>query len=203
MRSHSWSLRSIGLHALRSHSQWLCSLRLCALHSHSESLCSFELHARNLDCFALSDFVLRTRVYYNGHFAPSGFALCTRIIGRFAPSSLALCAHILLALLTTFRALRSRKFLTKKSVSQSSRNALKRIEMQKKASPMGLLCRFASSGIMLAFLVASLPQASCFALAFSVASLPRASYVSLLHSQSLSSLELCARILLASLALTF
>ena len=47
---------------------------------------------------------------------------------------------------------------------------------------MGLLGRFAFTGVMLAFLVASLPRASCFALAFSVAQLPRASCFALAFS---------------------
>ena len=54
----------------------------------------------HIDYFALSDFVLCTRVHYKvSHFAPSGFVLRTRILSLFVPSSLVLCAHILLALL--------------------------------------------------------------------------------------------------------
>ena len=48
------------------------------------------------------------------------------LLGRFAPSGFTLCAR------TRFRTSRSRKFSKKISVSQSTQNALKRIEMQKK-----------------------------------------------------------------------
>ena len=94
----------------------LRSLRLCALRSHFKSLSAFECYAHIIDCFALSDFVLSTPVYYIVHcFGPFGFVLCTLILSRFAtsgfalsacipghftPSSFALRAHILLALLT-------------------------------------------------------------------------------------------------------
>ena len=60
-----------------------------------------------------------------GCFAPSGFMLRTHIFCCFAPSGFALPLH-------AYRASRSRKFSKNISVSQSTRNALKRIEMQKK-----------------------------------------------------------------------
>ena len=57
------------------------------------------------------------------------------LLGRFAPSGFALRARIALASRSlrsrAFRASRSRKF-SKKSVSQSTQNALKRVKMQKK-----------------------------------------------------------------------
>ena len=53
----------------------------------------------------------------------------TKLLGHFAPSGFALCARILLASLTRFS--QSQKF-SKKSMSQSAQNALKRIEMQTK-----------------------------------------------------------------------
>ena len=56
-----------------------------------------------------------------GHFAPSGFALCTRIL-------LASLAHISRFALT--------KIFKKKSLSQSIQNVLKRIEMLKKCIPL-------------------------------------------------------------------
>ena len=163
--------------------------------SHSVWLCSFKLHAGILDCFALSDFVLLTRVYYIvGHFAPMGFGLCTRILscfaasgftlcarilGLFAPSSLALSAHILLALLTHVLRFALTNIFEKISVSQSSRNALKNIEMKKKSIALW------------AYSVALLPQALHLH-SWSLCS--PGLHVSHLHSQSLRSLELCARI---------
>ena len=51
LRSHSWSLCSLGLRSLRSHSRLLRSLTLRALHSHSQLL---------LACFIQVRFVLRT-----------------------------------------------------------------------------------------------------------------------------------------------
>ena len=82
-----------------------------------------------------------------GCFAPSGFMLCTRILGRFTPSRFVLNTFILssfpplgLALHARILLQRDMRFaLTKifeKSVSQSTRKALKRIEMQKIFLPL-------------------------------------------------------------------
>ena len=135
--AHSWSLHSIGLFAriLSRFTPSSCVLRT-RIPSRFAPLNLSHLHSR----------LLRSLWLYLSHsqslcilsrFAPSGFALCARILGLFAPSSLALWVHTLLAL-------RSQKFLIK-SVSQLSRNALKRIGMQKKASLVGLLGCFAPS----------------------------------------------------------
>ena len=175
-------------------------------HSHSESLCFFELHARILDCFALSDFVLRTRVYYivchfapSGFalcthilscFAPSGFALCTRILGLFAPSSLALCAHTLLALLTHVLSFYLTKTFEKKCVSIESKCSEKH--------------RNEKSLALWAYSVALLPQAlrlhswSLCSLGLHALHLHSQSlcssglHASHLHYQSLCSLNLCS-----------
>ena len=69
------------------------------------------------------------------------------LLGRFAPSSFALpfsaallpqasCFALALSVPLLLRASRSRKFSKKISVSQSSRNVLKRIEMKKKFTPL-------------------------------------------------------------------
>ena len=54
------------------------------------------------------------------------------LLGRFAPSGFALRARISLTLLARVSRFALTKIFEKKSVSQSTRNALKRIEMQKK-----------------------------------------------------------------------
>ena len=88
--------------------------------------------------FAPSGFALCARIL--SRFAPLGFVLRTCILGRFAPSgfcashshSQSLCSLGLRALHSHPQSLCSLEiFKKKKSVSQSTQNALKRVKMQK------------------------------------------------------------------------
>ena len=58
------------------------------------------------------------------------------LLGRFAPSGLALRARISLASLVRVLRFTLTKIFEKKSVSQSTQNALKRVKMQKKNLPL-------------------------------------------------------------------
>ena len=77
--------------------------------------------------------MLRTSIL--GYFAPSRFMLCTCILSRFAPSYFTFCAGILIASLACVSHFEFMKIFGKISVSQSNRNALKRIEKQIKICP--------------------------------------------------------------------
>ena len=125
--------------------------------------------------FAPSAFVLCTRILIP--FASSGFALCARILSLFAHSSLVLCAHILLTLLTHVSHFPLTKIFEKKCISIESKYSEHR--NANNASPVALLGLFATSH----------SQSLC----------SLGLHPSHLHSQSLCSFELSACIFLASL----